>query len=120
MTKAILIDSSAREIKEVEINDYTEIAPMIDCEIFTVARMSQKTDAYVDDMGLLGSPTAFFRMEGGYPTPLAGNGLLMDTDDMGESVDVSMTLDEVKSKVVFMTPTDAHNYAVLMERGFIK
>ena len=118
-TKAIFINSTTEEVTEVVINDYTEISPIIGCEIFTVARMSAKTDAYVDDMGLLGTPTAFFMLKGGYPQPIAGNALLMDTDEEGESVDCSMTLDEVKSKVKFMTPLDAHNYAVLMERGLV-
>jgi len=119
-TKAIFINSTEETVTEVVINDYTEISPMIGCEIFTVARMSEKTDAYVDDMGLYGNPNAFFIIKGGYPSPIAGNALLMDTDEEGESVDVSMSLNEVKSKVKFMTALDASNYEALKERGLIK
>jgi hypothetical protein len=55
----------------------------------------------VDDEGLLKPQEGFFIYEG-YRQPLAGNGLVLGTDEEGESVDPKMTLEELKSRVTFM------------------
>ena len=40
----------------------------------------------------------------GYPQPLSGNGLILGIDhETGESIDTTLTIDEVKENVKFLT-----------------
>lgn len=100
--KAILIDAKNREVKEVEIGKgIDEMYKFLQCECFTIASYLEKNDAiFVDDEGLMNGPDVFFTYEGAHQ-PFAGNGLIMGCDDMGESVDCKISLDEVKTKVNF-------------------
>lgn len=100
--KAILIDSINKEVKEVEIGKgIDEMYKFLNCDCFTIASYLEKNDAiFVDDEGLMNGPDVFFTYEGSHQ-PFAGNGLIMGCDDMGESVDCKITLDEVKKKVNF-------------------
>lgn len=104
--KAYLIDPFKKEVTSVEYNgDFQQIYDLIDCSCFDVARINSHGDGiYVDDEGLIGDimKQAFF-MFSGYPNPLAGKGLVLGTDYQGESVEPHITLDELKSKVRFMT-----------------
>lgn len=103
--KGIFIDSKKREVREVEYKDWKDISPMIGCRAFDVVDFNDKGDCvYVDDEGLLRitPSTMFFEIEG-YPQPLAGNGLVCGTGDEGESVEPSVSVEEVKKLVKFYT-----------------
>lgn len=103
--KAFFIDSEKEEIKEVEYTNWEEISPMLGARCFTVAVFNKKEDCvYIDDEGLLSltEKSKFFEIEG-YPQPLAGNGLVLGTNDEGESVEPSITLEELKGIVTFLT-----------------
>lgn len=99
--KAILIDPFEQSVKEVEYSgDFRDIYKLIDAECFDCARIRRGDGIFVDDEGLLKSPTHFFE-HSDYPSPLAGKGLIVGCDEQGESVDCKTSLDEVKAKVTF-------------------
>ncbi len=116
--KAILIDSINKEVKEVEIGKgIDEMYKFLQCECFTVASYLDKEDAiFVDDEGLMNGTDVFFTFEGAHQ-PFAGNGLIMGCDDMGESVDCKVDIDEVKNKVKFY---DRYELSLGMAMGTIK
>lgn len=101
--KAILIDPYTNTVSEVEHNgDYREIYKKIDCECFTCVNIEDDDTIFVDDEGLLKltEETRFFVFDG-YPQPLAGKGLVLGTDDAGETVAVKATLQEIRERVKF-------------------
>ena len=106
MKRCILIDVEEKTISEVYIG--TGIQPIYDvlkCEMFECVYIDNVNTIYVDEEGLLNlTPnTMFFSFEGGYQ-PLSGNGLIMGTDEnTGESVDTTLSVEEVRSKVKFHT-----------------
>lgn len=107
--KAILIDPYSETITETQINDWREIAPALDCDLFTTVTLSFKNGfpeetLYVDDCGLITGEIQdkkFIRLEG-YGAPLAGKALILSTNEEGESRGTKMEVEEVKSKVKFM------------------
>lgn len=117
MKKGYLINAEARTITEVEVGDYKTIYPLLGTSLkqvdgFTIVGIEQDDSIYVDDEGLLGITidTTFFLCNS-YMQPLAGNGLVMGTNEEGESVNPKNTLDFIKSKVKFMTLLQAQVWA---------
>lgn len=106
-SKGILINAETQEISEIEINIWSEIAPAIGCDLFDVIYIDDKNVIYVDDEGLLKGPENFILLEG-YPQPLAGSGLILGTNEEGDSCDTSLTIDEVKGKVRFLNRLEAY------------
>ena len=109
MKKAILIDVNNKTITEVTVtkDGDSELKSMyghIGCEMVEVVNVGEN-DIYVDEEGLLNLlPTTNFFMWKGYPQPLAGNGLILGyNDETGDSTDVTLTVEEVKNNVRFMT-----------------
>jgi Domain of unknown function (DUF3846) len=102
--KAILIDSVTRSVSEVEYNgDYRHIYELIDCDTFTIVRIGHNDVIYVDDEGLLkDSPPCDYFMYRGYHQPLAGKGLVLGTNEEGDSVAPIHTLSQIKDRVEFV------------------
>lgn len=105
--KAYLIDSNQETVTEVNHNgDYKEIYKLCGFQTFDVARVESNGDAiYVDDEGLLNitNETKFFVYEG-YTNPLVGNGLMLGLNPhTGDSIAPETSLEDVKSKVKFLT-----------------
>ena len=66
-----------------------------------VATYVNETDViYVNEEGLLHGETLFFEYEGAHQ-PFAGNGVIVGTDDEGDSTPPSISVEEVRSKVKF-------------------
>lgn len=99
---AILIDPFTRTVTQVEWNGhYKQIAELIDCQLYDVARINRNGDGiFVDDEGLLKGEQNFFVFDG-YPNPLAGKGLLLGTDAEGNSITPHITLDEARRRTTF-------------------
>ena len=108
--KAFFIDSLNHTITETTIASWKEIAPKIGCKMFTCVGVEDDDTLYVDDEGLLTQPEAFFLYKG-YVQPLAGNAVVLGTDEQGLSVDPKMTLDDLKKRVTFLTPMQAYIWA---------
>ena len=111
--KAYLIDPFAQTITEVEYSgDYKQIYSLIDADLFTTATFNEHGDTvFVDDEGLInGKPQEFFLVRG-YPTPLAGKGLILGTDEDGESVEPSITLDQCRALVDWIPNIYTYHFA---------
>ncbi|HUW46710.1 MAG TPA: hypothetical protein VMW50_13050 [Dehalococcoidia bacterium] len=101
MMRAILIDPFTQTIEEVDYSgDYKDIYGLIECDLFTTVYLPNTSDdtLFVDDEGLYVENQRFFKIEG-YEQPLAGRGLLLGTDEEGESIDCMSTVEEVKAIV---------------------
>jgi hypothetical protein len=110
--RAILIDTYAKEVREVDFNgDYKHIYELLSdpnhkVDIYEAVRIDAKETIFVDEEGLLKEmdnpgEIAFFRWKGGHQA-LAGNGLILSTDEEGESVASELTLDFVRDHVIFL------------------
>lgn len=96
-----LIDPEAQLVSVVSVADFKDIQKHFECDIFTTVRALSNGDTlYVDDMSLIdGKPHEFFMFEG-YPSPIAGRGLLLgstpdgaDTDCETELIDAAMLVE---------------------------
>ena len=101
--KGILIDAEKRTVKEVQvIGDYKAIYPFlgvgVDC--FALVGINDTESIYVDDEGLLKNPRNFILFKG-YRGALAGNGLILGSNEEGESISTSLTVEWVKKQVKF-------------------
>jgi hypothetical protein len=106
--KGILIDVEQKELRMVEINDYKEIYNHLKCDLFTMVDADENNSIFVDDEGLLRltNDSKFFLFDT-YPQPLAGNGLILGIDhEDGESIDTSLTIEELKDRVKFLNLSD--------------
>ena len=101
--KAILIDVNQQIVKEIYISDSIDaIHDAVECECFTVAQVNENNDVFVDDNGLF-TKDKFFNFEGAHQ-PFAGNGLILGIDhETGESINTTLSIEEVKAKVTFLT-----------------
>jgi hypothetical protein len=102
MTKAYLIDPVTRTVEEVTYADnFTHIYSLIDCDTFTCLTFNEHNDTvFVDDEGLFKPDQHFFKLKG-YPDPLAGKGLVLGTDEEGESVSPTISLEEFRKLISF-------------------
>lgn len=96
-----LIDPESKLVSVVSVSDFKDIQKHLECDIFTTVRALDNGDTlYVDDMSLIdGKPREFFMFEG-YPSPIAGRGLLLgatpdgnDTDCETELIDAAMLVE---------------------------
>lgn len=111
--KGYKIDVVKKEVIEVELSsDYRDIYKIVDCEIFSCPLIYENGDSlFCDDEGLLKPMHGFFLLEN-YPQPIAGNGLILGSNEEGESEDAKTDFETIKSQVKFMTAEDAYLYAV--------
>jgi len=101
--RAILIDPFTQTIEEVDYSgDYKDIYGLIQCDLFTTVYLPNTSDdtLFVDDEGLYVENQRFFKIDG-FEQPLAGRGLMLGTDEEGESVDCMSTVEEVKAIVTW-------------------
>lgn len=104
--KAILIDSINEEVSMVKVDgSLDDIYRLLNCTNFDVVpvRFKNNDAIYCDGEGLLTltPETKFFFYEGSYQ-PIAGNGLIVGTDEEGDTVDVKTSVTEAKKKVMFL------------------
>jgi hypothetical protein len=118
--KAFLIDPIAKTITEVEHKTEGEdgglhdIYRHIGCDLVDVVRLQDGDGIYVDDEGLLKSPSpdSFWAMPELYGEEAAwtGKGLVLGSDAKGDSTEPKITLDELKRIVVFLVPDQLLTY----------
>jgi hypothetical protein len=99
--KAYLVNPFEQTITEVRYSgNYQQIYSHLDCDCFTVADFNEQGDCvFVDDEGLISGKHQEFFMIDGYPTPLAGMGLILGTNQEGESTAPSITIDQARAMV---------------------
>jgi len=111
--KALKINSGTQKIEEVTIKSWKDIAPEIGngCEIFTAPIELENMDTlYADDEGLYNSFEGGFMMED-WSYPIVGNGLLVGTNEEGESVNVKTTKEELEKMIIWVSKADAQKHA---------
>lgn len=101
MTKAIFVNAKDRTVTDVEINGLEDLQRLIGGWITTASHM-EGNPVYCDDEGLLNG-TQDFVFSSHYPQPLAGNLVIVGDDGMGGDADVTLTVEQVKERVVFKT-----------------
>ena len=117
LLRGILINAYTRSITEVAIPTgidpiYKELSKDATnpVECFTCVDIAEDPDGmiqtlFVDDNGMF-MQTQFLKVSS-YPSPLAGNALLLGTNmDNGESISTSMSIDEVREHVEFLSPLE--------------
>src|SRR5258708_24245023 len=99
--KGYLIDPETKTISEVQVKgDYTAIYGLIDARTFDVVRIGNSGDViYIDDEGLLQDPPKAVFGLFGYPQPLAGKGLVLGTDNEGESINPRSSLKRIQGMI---------------------
>lgn len=100
--KAFLIDPKAQRITEVEYDgDYRSIYKSLDCVRFDVVEINAEKDCvFIDDEGLMSEDAYFFGVQG-FPNPLAGKGLVLGTDDEGDSIEPTIGMEDLLDIVSF-------------------
>ena len=101
--QAILIDTPNQTIEIVDYSgDYKDIYALLGCDLFTTVYLEGvgEDTLYVDDEGLYVENQVFFGIAG-CPQPLAGRGLILGTDDEGDSTDCTSSLDTIKKMVTW-------------------
>lgn len=102
---AVMIDPVNMKITDVVYDgNWRTISEHIEAEHFDLVRVNNLADAlYVDDEGLYREGQSFFVYDG-YEQPLAGKGLLVGTSKRGDSIDSTVTAEEVRKKVQWALP----------------
>ena len=96
--KAFLINPETRTIEQVEYTgNWRDIYSLIGCDCFTTMDIDGSNTVYVDDEGMFAEgPRHFFQFGRDFP-PLAGKGLVLGYDSEGETVEPTITLEELKA-----------------------
>lgn len=108
MHNAILIDPVARKITEVHVRKddgyLADIYKHLECQLLDAVDVRNAGDViYVDDEGLSVENQRYFGWRG-HPEPLAGKGLLLGTDAVGEVISPNFDRAAVIEHVVWLSP----------------
>lgn len=118
MKKALKIDVEKQSVYEIILgDDYREIYPHLGngCGIFTCPITFANGDTlYADDEGLL-----HLEMIGGFimpdwRCPIVGNGVILGTDDEGDSVDYKSQIKDIEEKIQWLSKEQAQLYKKVM------
>ena len=99
-----LIDPAAWSIAPWSYNgDWRTIAPAIRIgqSPFTIVEIGDGDVIYVDDEGLLKPLDWFFAVKGGHQ-PFAGCGLVLGSNDEGETISVRIAIEELKRRILHL------------------
>lgn len=102
--QAVLIDPYKEEITDVEYNgDYKQIYEHIKADCFTLVRLRDNDDLFVDDEGLLkvDANSKFFMLKD-YAQPLVGYGLILGGDADGEPIAAHHTAEFYRPQIQFL------------------
>lgn len=104
MKKGILIDVVKRSVTEIEVTE--KISNHIRCEMIEVVELSDTEDIFIDESWRFNTDNyenGFFKIEG-INEPIGSNGLIMGINhETGESISTSLSVEEVVSKITFLT-----------------
>lgn len=99
--RGILIDPFNRTIEEIETTGkLPEIYSMLGVELITIVHIGETDVLFLDDEGLFVDrhEQEYFQWAGA-SQPFAGKGLIVGTDEDGDSTDAEISLEEVNGKV---------------------
>jgi hypothetical protein len=105
--RVIVIDSAKREVYEAEVSgtNHREIYPLLGDNVTCFAcpvQFNESDTLFVDDEGL------YNPFEGGYimqdwAYPICGNGVVIGSDEHGESAACTLSLGEVRDMVMWVS-----------------
>lgn len=104
--RAIFIDALLKRVTEINIEPGLQsYYRQIGCELIEAVHLDTLTGQdvmYVDEEGLLVEREfqVYFAIVGGHQ-PLAGNALIVGTDDEGNTVDCESSLEHIRDLVIF-------------------
>lgn len=108
--KALLIDVSAREVREVEYDGLADLQKMVGGYI-EIARAWDHGDVlFVDEEGMLKGKTAFFAVDG-IAQPLAGNGVVVGRETGDVTADPTVTREALTKMISFGTREQVNAWA---------
>lgn len=109
MKKAIFIDAKKREIREVSLSPDQTLHALQKAVggFIELVRVDDQNDLYVNEEGLINGTQEFFSFMGAHQ-PFAGNGVIIGVTVEGESCDTTLTLDQIKGRVKFLTSEEAY------------
>ena len=109
--RAIKINSETRTITEVDCNGLADEQSIVGGMIGIAHYFDNGVDSImVNEEGLFMLPqdTGWFIVEGAYD-PFKGNGVVVGVDEnTGDTVDAQISLEDLKSKVRFLTHVEVH------------
>jgi hypothetical protein len=114
--KGLLIDPIKRTITQVEHSgDYRQIYELLSdpenglaVDDFNIVQLDRINTVYVDGEGLLKDPRHFFLLKG-YAQPLAGRGLVIGCDHLGDSISTTLTAAAL-SRIVTYTQATVYGF----------
>lgn len=113
--RGILIDPFEKTITEVEVSKGIDaIYAAIKAEIFTIVMLNPKDTLFIDDEGLFvpKQEQEYWNWHGANQ-PYAGRGLILATDEWGESIGTTMDSEKVRIMVDFLDKEDIDPEAYL-------
>jgi hypothetical protein len=105
--KAVFIDSKNKTVTDVEIPEKGTLEAWynkLGCSMVEVAMyINEKDSIIVDEEGLMNiqGDSVFFSFEGNQP--LVGNGLIVGSNKIGETISPIVTAYDVREKVLFLS-----------------
>ena len=105
--RGILIDPFAKTIEEVDTTGkLPEIYSMLGVELITIVHIGESDVLFLDDEGLFvpRDEQEYFYWSGSNQ-PYAGKGLIIGTDEEGDSTEAEIDLEEVKQRVRWLDKT---------------
>jgi len=103
--KAILIDSTLKQIYEVEGNfqDYREIAKFLNCQYIEGATTFENQDTiFVDEEGLFNNHNTAFKVAGSHQPYFVGSGIVVGHTIGGNSRNVKSTIEKIEKLIKFL------------------
>lgn len=101
--RAIFINSVNQEISEVELSKEVleDLERLLKAEIVGMGNFINKDHMLYVDAGIIPAKRLFFLYEG--LPPVTGNGVILGIAQTGEDKACTLSLEEVKAKVRFLT-----------------
>lgn len=105
-----LVDPFEKKVSRVSTSGYPHFKELIKVDLICAVTvkvyddgsfMSKRDTLWVDDEGLYVKDQAYFQVEG-YAQPLAGYGILLGTDEEGETVGAYMEFKPFKRMISFL------------------
>jgi hypothetical protein len=103
--RAIVIDSMMQTVKEATLSKedtLTQMQTLVGGYIERATQLPNGDDVFVNEEGLLRSPRHFFTIVGGHQ-PYAGNAVILNSDEEGDSAPAKSDLVYITTSVKFLT-----------------